>query len=125
MFEHLSFIDGLLVRLDGPMSFRFLLQPLMAIFFAFRDGRADVDANRPPYFWALFSDPLHRREMVRSGWKSIGKVFLIAIVLDILFQYMVLHSIRPFGALVTGIILAVLPYLLLRGPVRRVMRHKH
>jgi len=124
MVDHLSFIDGLLSRIDGPMSFRLLLQPVMAIIFAYRDGMADARANRPPYFWALFSDPAHRGEMLRSGWKSIGKVFLLAVVLDFVFQYLVFHDFRPLGALVVGLTLAVLPYLVLRGPVRRLMRYK-
>lgn len=122
MGDHLSFIEGLLVRLQGPMSFRFLIQPLMALFFAFRDGRKDAREGRPPYFWGLFTEPEHRGDMLRSGWKSIGKVFIIAIVLDFVFQYIVFHDFRPGGALIAGVILALVPYLLFRGPVNRLMR---
>lgn len=124
MGEHLSFIDGLIARIDGPMSLRFLLQPLMALFFAYRDGWHDAREGRSPYFWALFTEPGHRREMLESGWKSIGKVFIIAIVLDLVFQYIVFRDFRPVGALVAGVILALVPYLLLRGPVNRLMRSK-
>jgi hypothetical protein len=124
MVDHLSFIDGLLLRIDGPMSFRLLLQPVMAIIFACRDGIADARADRPPYFWALFSDQAPRREMLRSGWKSIGKVFLLAVILDFVFQYLAFHEFRVLGALVVGLTLAVLPYLLLRGPVRRLLQYK-
>lgn len=124
MFEHLSFMDGLVARIDGPMSLRLILQPLMAILFAFRDGVKDAREKRPPYFWALFTDPTHRREMLKNGWKSIGKVFVVAIVLDLVFQYLVFHAFRPVGAIVAGITLAVVPYLLLRGPVNRLMRLK-
>ena len=60
--------------------------------------------------------------MLGSGWKSIGKVFVIAVVLDFIFQYMVFRDFRPIGALLAGVILAVIPYLLLRGPVNRFMR---
>lgn len=122
MGDPLSFIDGLLVRLQGPMSFRFLLQPLMGIFFAFRDGRIDAKEGRAPYFWGLFTNPEHRVDMLRSGWKSIGKVFIIAVVLDFVFQYIVFHDFRPGGALIAGVILALVPYLLIRGPVNRLMR---
>ncbi len=90
--------------------------------FAVRDGRKDAREGRVPFFWALFTDPEHRREMLRSGWKSIGKVFIIAIALDFVFQYIVFEDFRPLGALVAGLILAVIPYLLLRGPVNRLMR---
>ena len=124
MTEHLSFIDGLLARIEGPMSFRLIIQPLVALFFAVRDGVKDAREGQSPYFWALFTEPAHRRDMLESGWKSIGKVFIIAIILDLVFQYIVFRDIRPIGALLTGLILAVIPYLLLRGPVNRVMRFK-
>lgn len=122
MGEHLSFIDGLMARIDGPMSFRLLLQPLVALFFVFRDGYRDARENKSPYFWALFTEPGHRREMLESGWRSIGKVFIIAIALDLVFQYIVFHDFRPLGALLTGLILALVPYVLLRGPVNRLIR---
>jgi len=122
MHDHLSFINGLLERLHGPMSFRFILQPLVAFFFAIRDGRRDAREGRVPYFWALFRDAGHRRDLLRSGWKSVGTVFIIAVVLDFVFQYLVFRDFRPVGALLAGLILAILPYLLLRGPVSRLMR---
>lgn len=124
MGDHLSLIDGLLARIDGPMSLRLVLQPLMALFFAFRDGRRDAREGRSPYFWALFTEPTHVREMVGSGWKSIGKVFIIAIVLDLVFQYLVFEHFRPLGALSAGVLLALIPYLLLRGPINRLIRSR-
>ncbi len=123
MGDYLGFIDGLFARLEGPMSFRFIMQPLMALILAFRDGRRDAREGRPPYIWSLFTDPEHRGEMLRSGWKSIGKVFIVAIILDNAFQYIVFHNFRRPGAgLIVGVILALVPYLLLRGPVSRLMR---
>jgi len=62
--------------------------------------------------------------MLESGWHSIGKVFIVAIVLDLVFQYLVFSNFRPIGALLAGVILALIPYLLLRGPVNRLMRLK-
>jgi predicted histidine transporter YuiF (NhaC family) len=124
MGDHLGFINGLMARIDGPMSMRLIIQPLVALFFAFRDGRRYAYEKRPPYFWALFWEAEHRRELVGSGWQSIGKVFVIAIVLDLVFQYLVFATFRPIGALVAGIVLAILPYLLLRGPVNRFTRLK-
>ncbi|HSA61512.1 MAG TPA: hypothetical protein VLE03_04675 [Nitrospiraceae bacterium] len=121
-FDYLSFADGLVARLHGPMSFRLLIQPLMAIFFAFRDGRKDAREGRPPYFWGLFTDPEHRGDMLRSGLKSIGKVFIIAIILDNVFQYIVFHNFRLGAAMIVAAVLALVPYLLLRGTVSRLMR---
>jgi len=120
MPEHWGFIDGLLARIEGPLSFRMVLQPLVAVFFGIRDGVRDAQEGKAPYFWALFTEPEHRRDMLGHGWKSIGKVFIIAIVLDFVFQYIVFRDFRPIGALLAGVILAVIPYLLLRGPINRL-----
>jgi hypothetical protein len=50
MGDYLSFFDGLLARVQGPMNFRFLLQPAVAVFFAFRDARRDMREGLPPFF---------------------------------------------------------------------------
>jgi len=119
-----EFLEDLPKRLFGPGRFRFLLQPAVAVFFAIRDGRRDAREGRPPYFWGLFTDKANRRDMLQSGWKSVSKVFLIAIVLDLVFQVIALHAFHPVGALIAGVILAIIPYLLLRGPINRLTRPK-
>jgi hypothetical protein len=124
MGDYLSFFDALLARLQGPMNFRLLLQPLVAVFFAFRDARKDIREGLPPFFWSLFTDPGHRRHMIESGWKSICKVLIVAIVLDLVFQYRALRVFHPAVALLAGLVLALVPYLLVRGPLSRLMRRK-
>jgi len=116
--------ENLIGRVHGPMSFRFLLQPLMAIIFAVRDGRKDARAGQVPYFWAMFTDPAHRRDLMRNGWKSVGKVFIIALVLDAVYQYIALKWFYPVEALVTAFVLAIVPYVLLRGPANRLTPRK-
>jgi hypothetical protein len=124
MGDPTSFVEGLLARLHGPMSFRFIMQPLMALIFAFLDGRKDARAGRPAYLWALFTDKEHRGELLRSGWKSVGKIFIIAIILDTVFQYIAFQNFRLSGALFAGVLLALVPYLVFRGPVNRLFRSK-
>lgn len=124
MTEHWGFVHGLLARIEGPMHFRVILQPLVALFLAFQDGVKDAREGRPAYFWALLTDPAHRRDMLRTGWASIGKVFILAVVLDFIFQLVVFWQFRLIGALLAGLILALVPYILLRGPVNRLMRFR-
>ena len=120
-----SDFNGLMARVHGPMHLRFILQPLMASFLAFRDGKKDAREGKSPYFWGLFHDPAHRRERLLSGWRSIGKVFVAALVLDIVFQFIFFHGPRfRGGAIWAGIILALLPYILLRGPANRMFSRK-
>jgi len=99
---------------------RFYLQPTMAAFLAIRDGLKDARAGKPAYFWDLFNNPAHRRERIREGWKSIGKVFTLAAILDLAYQLIVFHAIRPLQTLVVATLLALVPYVLLRGPINRL-----
>jgi hypothetical protein len=118
------FFENLVGRVYGPMHFRLILQPLMAIIFATRDGIKDAREGRAPFFWALFTNPEHRRDMLRNGWKSVGKIFIIAIILDAVYQYIELKWFYPAEALVVACILAFVPYLLLRGLVNRLWPRK-
>jgi len=120
-----DFLNGLTERVHGPMHLRFIMQPLMASYLAFRDGKKDATEGKSPYFWGLFHDRGHRRQRLLSGWKSIGKVFIAAFVLDVVFQFVVFHGLQfRGGAIRAGIILALLPYTLLRGPVNRLFSRK-
>lgn len=110
-------------RPDGPLAFRFYIQPLMAIFFALRDGLRDARAGRPAYFWSILRGNVNRRELLRSGWRSVSRVFVLAVGIDLIYQLVVLRGLRPVEALIVGAVLALVPYVLLRGPANRVARH--
>jgi hypothetical protein len=114
--------ENLVDRVSGPMHFRLLLQPVMAMIFAIVSGLKDARLGNPPYFWALFNNPQHRREMLKDGWKSVGKVFVLAMILDVVYQIMVLNFVYPGEVIIVAFVLAILPYLLLRGLVTRIAR---
>jgi hypothetical protein len=97
------------------------VQPLMAILFAARDGRRDSREGRAAYLWSLVTDPTQRRYLLESGWKGISKVFVLALVLDVVYQLMEWHTVKVLQALLTAVVLAVIPYAVLRGPVNRVL----
>jgi hypothetical protein len=123
-------VTQLAARVSGPMKFRLVLQPATAAFFAIRSGLADARAGKPPYFWALLSSPGERKNMLKDGWRSIGKVFILALVLDMIYQIIELHFVYIGEALIVAFVLAIVPYLILRGLVTRVarrsgVRHQH
>jgi hypothetical protein len=115
------YFGDLVGRVDGPMSFRVVLQPIVAIVFALRDGRRDAREGNVPYFWALFSQPHHRRDLLKDGWHGIYRLFTVALVLDVIYQFLVFQRIRPLQGLIIATLLAVVPYMLLRGPANRLM----
>jgi len=119
-----SYWIDFIARFDGPLHFRLFVQPLMAILFAVRDGSRDARDGRGAYLWSLATDPAQRRYLLESGWKGISKVFVLALALDVVYQFMVWHKLKPLQEVMTAIVLAVIPYAILRGPVNRVLRIK-
>jgi hypothetical protein len=114
--------DHLVGRLTGPLTLRLILQPVMATLLAIKGGLADARSGRPAFFWAIISNQSHRRELLKDGWKSIAKVFIVAVALDAVYQIIALRWFYPGEALLVACILAIVPYLLLRGPVNRIAR---
>ena len=114
--------NDLIGRIGGPMSFRLLLQPATAFVFAIRDGLKDAREGRPAYFYSLFTEPENRRSLLREGFKAVSRIFAFAIVMDLIYQLTVLRWFYPLQALIVAIVLALLPYILLRGPVNRIAR---
>jgi hypothetical protein len=116
------FFKNMADRVTGPMKFRLVLQPLMAITFAILGGIKDARTGRVPYSWAVLTDQKHRRDLLKSGWKSVGKIFILALILDAVYQYIELRWFYPVEALYVAFLLAIVPYMLLRGPVNRLTR---
>ena len=111
-----------LARPSGPLNIRFLIQPTVAAAMAVRAGILDARLARPAFLWTALTDPGQRWRSVRSGWKDVRNVFVIAAVLDAIYQFIVQQFIYPLELLFTSTLLAVVPYCVLRGPVNRVAR---
>jgi len=62
--------------------------------------------------------------MLKDGWKSVGKVFVLAVFLDVVYQLKVLHIVYPGEVLIVALTLAIVPYLILRGLVNRLASRK-
>jgi hypothetical protein len=118
------FWDQLIAQPSGPLAFRLILQPIMATILAILDGLKDARVGRPPYSWTILSDPSQRAAYLREGLKRLSRVIVFALVMDAIYQFMVLGRFYLGEALVTAFVLAVLPYLLIRGPVDRIARRR-
>src|SRR4030095_15804315 len=102
-------------RLTGPGRFRFVMQPVIATLLGIRSGRADARAGRRPY---LYGGLFHRRlraELVRSGFGTVANLLLMGILLDAVFQWVILGVSHPGAAMVVGPVLIVAPYSLPRA----------
>ncbi|GFE82720.1 hypothetical protein GCM10011487_47200 [Steroidobacter agaridevorans] len=112
----------LLARPSGPFAFRFLLQPTMAAIAAIRAGIVDARTGRSPYFLALWTEPAERKARLREGVSATLRIFLLGLVMDTVYQFVVLKKFYPLEALIVSVVLAVVPYFLIRGPAARVAR---
>ena len=112
--------ENLIGRLTGPMNFRVVIQPAVAIILAIRAGLADARHGRPAFLWAAITNPAYRPELVREVWKDAGKVFILAAVLDATYQLIVLRWVYPGELLIVATALAAVPYVLVRGPINSI-----
>jgi hypothetical protein len=113
----------ILDRPGGPMTFRFILQPAMAIIAALRDGFHDARLGRRPYIWALIHgvrDSGGRSGRLWEGILSTARILILGVVMDIIYQWRVLDTFYPGQSAVIAILLAFIPYVLLRGPFERI-----
>jgi hypothetical protein len=114
--------ENLIGRLTGPLHLRLLMQPAIALFFGFRDGLKDAREDKPAYFWAIFRNPAHAKELLKGGLKAIAKILIVALVLDAIYQIIALRWFYPGEAILVALLLAFVPYLLIRGPANRISR---
>jgi hypothetical protein len=118
--------SDILDRPGGPMTFRFIMQPAMAIIAALRDGVHDARLGRTPYVWALIHgvrDPQGRSGRLWEGIVSTARIIVLGVVMDTIYQWVVFKTFYPVQAAVIAILLAFVPYLVLRGPIQRIAQH--
>ena len=112
--------QNLVERPGGPMTFRFILQPIMATIAAVLAGIQDARAGRSPYFWSILRDPEQRGPRLQEGMVATARIILLGLVMDTIYQYIVFDVFHPAEAAIVALLLAFVPYLLLRGPVARI-----
>jgi len=110
----------LVERPGGPMTFRFFLQPAMAAIAATVDGIKDARIGRSPYFWTFLNQPTERVGRLREALFSTARIILLGLGMDAIYQFRVFDTFYPDEAVVIALVLAVVPYFLLRGPVTRI-----
>jgi hypothetical protein len=113
------FLDDIVARLHGPGRLRFILQPIFAILLGARDGIKDARADRPPFLWNLLFYSTDRPRLVRSAFASVRDLLAVAILLDVVSQFLIFRMVHPGAALLVGPVLIALPYASSRALVNR------
>jgi hypothetical protein len=112
--------QNLVDRPGGPMLFRFFLQPAMAMIAAAHDGVADARLGRPPFGVAGLRHAADRADRLNEAVVATARIMLLGLVMDSIYQFIEFDAFHPAEAVVITLLLAFLPYLVLRGLVARV-----
>lgn len=119
-----QFFADMLARLSGPGRLRFAVQPIVAIFLGSRDGLKDARAGTPPFLWALAFHGEHRKKLLRSALISVRDLVALAILLDLLSQFLIFREIHPGAALILGPVLISMPYGVARAFANRIAQKR-
>jgi hypothetical protein len=114
-------VDQLLGRASGPLHLRLLTMPLVVTFLAVRTGLRDAREGRTMFFWSILTNPTERPRLLRSAFKDLGRVLVMALVLDAAYQVVVLRAFYIVQALIVATVCAIVPYFLMRGPISVLM----
>jgi hypothetical protein len=119
-----AFLEDIPRRLTGPGRFRFVLQPLIAVVLGIRSGMADARAGKPPFLSGLIVHRGRRSEFLKSGFNAVVNLLLMGILLDAVFQWVILGVSHPGAALVVGPLLICVPYAVARALSNRTARRQ-
>jgi hypothetical protein len=114
-------VERILGRASGPLNFRLVMMPTVVTVLAIRAHLKDVREGHPIYLGAFFTSPTERRRLFRSGLRDFGKVFVVACVLDSIYQFIVFRAFFPIEMLIIALACAIVPYFLIRGPITRIV----
>lgn len=121
---HKRFWADIFGRTDGPMTFRFFLQPAMAAIAAIHDGLRDVREGHKSFFWTAVWDRSQPAGRLREGLNSTARIMLLGLGMDVIYQSVVFGRFYPVEALMIAILLAVVPYFIIRWFVERIARRR-
>ena len=113
---------NMLDRPGGPFVFRFVLQPIMATVAALRDGLHDARAGRAPFLWTVLTDPAQRRGRLDEALIATSRIVLLGLAMDTVYQVIEFDTFHPAEAVIIALLLAFVPYVVLRGLVTRIAR---
>jgi hypothetical protein len=112
--------ENFLARPQGPLNFRFILQPTIAALLALRAGINDARNGRPAYLWAAFTKPEYRTQLFHGGWRTFALRFSFPQFSMRSISSLLIGSSTLWNCSSPATLLALVPYLILRGPVNRI-----
>jgi len=116
--------QNLVDRPGGPLVFRFVLQPVMALIAALRDGLHDARMGRDPFLRTMLTQPARRAARLDEALIATSRIILLGLVMDLIYQFIEFDTFHPAEAVIIALLLAFVPYVVFRGVVTRIARRR-
>ena len=84
--------QNLFERASGPMTFRFILQPIMATIAAFLDGVKDARTGRAPFLQTVLTNPAKRAGRLQEAVIATARIILLGLIMDTSYQLRIVIS---------------------------------
>ena len=117
--------EGIIERVAGPMGLRFVFQPLIGLLLGVRDGYEDAKKGEPPFIFDIIADREGRREKLASLFASLSRTITVAVLLDIIAQYLIFDQVRITSAILIAVIILTVPYSLARALTNRIVTKRN
>lgn len=117
-------LEQLLGRASGPLHFRLFVMPIVVTILAIRAGLRDARGGQSSFWAGVVTSPIDRRRHLLSALRDVGKVFAVAVVLDTIYQCLELPVFSVMQLLFVATACAIVPYVLIRGPVTVLARRR-
>lgn len=116
------FWSDIFERFGAPMQFRIFLQPAMALIAAIPDALRDVREGHSSFFWTAHGDTGIQRGRLREGLYATGRILLLGLSMDLIYQYRFSDGFYPAEAVLFALVLAVIPYFIWRWLIEKIVR---
>jgi hypothetical protein len=83
--------------------------------------RRDANSGRSPYLSTILINPATRSARLHEGLIATARIILLGLCMDVIYQFIELKAFHPGEAVIIALLLAFVPYLLLRGPFARIV----
>ena len=104
----------------GPFQFRLIIQPLAAILLGIKVGIRDAKAGDVPFFQALLQKTGGRGHLLAKAVRDAIIPLMLAFIVDSILQRLINGRIRPLAAVVVGVLLVFVPFVIVRGLANRI-----
>jgi hypothetical protein len=73
----------------------------------------------------MLGNPRERTQRLNEGLNATARIIFLGLVMDAIYQVIVLGQFYPAEAVIVALLFAFIPYVIIRGPAARIARRWH